>query len=112
MKLIKNGTIILFIGILGLFIIIGAGLCEYFSYQSDPTSYTQQEITAMEIEPININTAGFEELDKLPTLDDQQIQNIIDYRRENGEFTSKEDVIMVKGIGKKTYQKIALYITV
>lgn len=111
MKSIKNGTIILIIGVIGLLIIIGTVFFSYFDYLKPPQSDTPQDIASMESKPININTAAVEELSKLPGLTIKQAQSIIDYREENGSFTLPEDILKVKGIGKKTYQKIAFYIT-
>ena len=111
MKYIKNGTIILIVGVIGLLIIIGTVFYGYFDYLKPPQSYTPQQIAAMESEPININTAAAEELRKLPGLTSKQAQSLVDYREENGSFTSPQDILKVKGIGKKTYQKIVFYIT-
>lgn len=111
MKFIKNGTMILIIGVIGLFAVIGTVFYSYYDYLKPPESNTPQEIAAMEIEPIDINTATAEELCALPGLSKKQAQSIVDYRDENGAFEAAEDIIDVKGIGKKAYQKIALYIT-
>ena len=52
-KLIKNGTIILIIGVIGLIAVIGAELYTHDVDQQLPKGYTAEEIAAMKIEPIN-----------------------------------------------------------
>ena len=111
MKLIKNGTIILIIGVIGLLAVIGAELYVHNRYEQLPKGVTAEEIAAMKLEPININTASVDELSVLPWLNKKQAQSIIDYREKNGRFRSAEEIINIKGISENTYQKIALYIT-
>lgn len=61
---------------------------------------------------ININTASKEGLMTLPSIGESIAQNIIEYRQENGDFKSIEEIKNVKRIGDKTYEKIKDYITV
>ena len=111
MKLIKNGTIILIIGVIGLIAVIGTELYIYAVDRQPPKGYSAEEIAALKIEPVNINTASVDELSALPGLSEKQAQSIIDYREENGRVRSAEEIINIKGISENTYQKIALYIT-
>ncbi len=60
---------------------------------------------------ININTATLQQLDTLPGVGPTTAQNIIDYREENGEFDSIEDLIEVAGIGEATLNEIRENIT-
>ncbi|HGJ66901.1 TPA: helix-hairpin-helix domain-containing protein [bacterium] len=61
---------------------------------------------------ININTAGIEELDKLPGIGPVKAKNIIDFRKEHGNFKSIEEITNVKGIGDKTFENIKNMITI
>lgn len=55
---------------------------------------------------ININTADSEELQTLDGVGPVTAEKIIDYREENGQFSSIEDIKNVSGIGDKTFEKL------
>ena len=59
---------------------------------------------------ININTADAEELTKLDGISDVLAERIVEYREENGKFSSTEEVKEVYGIGDGIYKKIKNYI--
>lgn len=61
---------------------------------------------------ININAATAEELESLDGIGEKTAQAIIEYRNENGGFSSTEEIKNVKGIGDKTFENIAAFITV
>ena len=61
---------------------------------------------------ININFASLSELVQLPGIGDVIAQNIIDYRNKYGQFKSKEELINVKGVGEKKFEKIKDLISV
>ena len=61
---------------------------------------------------ININTANWAELDLLPYIGPTLSQRIIQYREKNGEFKKIDDLLKVKGIGKKNLEKIREYVEV
>ncbi len=69
-------------------------------------------LSAGEDAPININTASAEELETLPRIGPKIAQRIIRYRTRHGPFRRKEDLMKVKGIGKKTLEKLQDLITV
>jgi competence protein ComEA len=63
---------------------------------------SQEEVaapTATGSELVNINTATLDELDALPRIGPALAQTIIEWRDENGPFTSLEDLDAVPGIG-------------
>ena len=61
---------------------------------------------------VNINTANLETLETLTGIGKSKAQSIIDYREQNGNFTSIEDIKKVSGIGDSIYEKIKDHITV
>ncbi len=56
---------------------------------------------------VNINSASAEELCTLKGIGTKTAGAIIKYRKENGRFECKEDLMKVKGIGKKKYSAVA-----
>ena len=61
---------------------------------------------------ININIATQSELKDVPGIGDVLASRIVDYRRQNGDFSRIEDIKNVSGIGDKRYQAIEDKITV
>lgn len=83
------------------------------SRSSLPTLPTSSEVTGLQVEsgPININTATKEELESLPGIGPVIAGRIIDYRKTNGPFKRREDLLKVKGIGPKTFADLKDKIT-
>ncbi len=63
-------------------------------------------------EKLNINTASERDLLLLPKIGKSVAKNIISYRIEHGFFRKIDDIMNVKRIGPKTFEKIRNYITV
>lgn len=61
---------------------------------------------------VNINTATLTELQSLPRIGPSTAKKIVDYRNQNGYFKTINEITKIKGIGKKTFEKIKPNITV
>lgn len=61
---------------------------------------------------ININTASSEDLMTLPGVGQAKANLIIEYRTQNGSFSSKEDLMKISGIKEGVYNKIKDLITI
>ena len=46
----------------------------------------------------------------LPGIGEKTAANVIEYRTQNGNYTGSADLLKVKGIGKKTLEKIEGFI--
>ena len=64
------------------------------------------------IEPVDLNRAGVEQLVAVPGIGQVMAQRIIDFREEHGPFQRIEDLMKVKGIGEKSFQKLRRYFKV
>lgn len=61
---------------------------------------------------INLNTADAKQLETLPRVGPKMAQRIMEYRKANGDFKKIQDLLKVKGIGQKTFDKLKHLITV
>lgn len=61
---------------------------------------------------VSLNKATKEQLMTIKGIGESKANDIINYRQENGEFKSIEDIMNVKGIGNALFDKIKEYITV
>ncbi len=67
-----------------------------------PAGETRKEAT--KDGKVNINTATVEELKTLKGVGEKKAEAIIEYRKKNGSFQTKEDLMKVRGIGKKLFE--------
>jgi len=65
---------------------------------------------ALELEPVLVNQASSEMLERLPGVGPVIAQRIIAYRHQHGPFRSIEDLLKVKGIGNKTVKRLKPFI--
>ena len=61
---------------------------------------------------VNINTAAESQLMLLPRVGPSLAKKIVEYRQANGEFKAADELVLVPGIGDRTYELMAPYITV
>ncbi|MDP2207877.1 MAG: helix-hairpin-helix domain-containing protein [Bacteroidota bacterium] len=72
---------------------------------------SQQKKSLPKEKSINLNKADKTELMKLPGIGVTTADAIIKYREENNGFDDINQLLKVKGIGKKKLEKIAPYLT-
>jgi competence protein ComEA len=61
---------------------------------------------------VNINTASVEQLTTLPGVGPKLAARIVEYRQKSGAFKSTQELMNVKGLGEKNFQKIQGYLSV
>jgi len=61
---------------------------------------------------LNVNDASPVDLTTLPGVGKVTAEKIVAFRTENGPFKSVDDLIMVKGVGKKVLEKIRPLVTI
>jgi len=64
------------------------------------------------LKPININTATSEELQQVPGIGPVTAEKILAMRKSYGAFKSVDDLLAIKGLGKKRLEKMRKYLTV
>lgn len=84
----------------------------YVASRSKAAQKNDEKISKPDSYRININTATKDELMKIPKIGPVTAERIILYRKENGRFNSVEELIKVKGIGKKTMERIKGEVTI
>jgi competence protein ComEA len=62
--------------------------------------------------PVNINAATSEELQQVPGIGPATAEKILQMRKSYGSFKSVDDLLAIKGIGKKRLDKMRKYLTV
>ncbi len=64
-----------------------------------------------QLQPVNLNKAGIEELQTLQGIGPSLAGRIIKFREENGRFEKIEDLTKVSGIGPSKFEKIKAHVT-
>ena len=62
--------------------------------------------------PIDINTAGIEQLEQLPGIGPVTAKSIFDFRKKSGPFRRVEDLLAIRGISEKRFVAIRPYVIV
>ena len=61
---------------------------------------------------VNINTASAALLGYVSGIKKNIAKNIVDYRKENGDFKNRKEVLKVKGLGAKAFEQLAGFIVI
>lgn len=62
-------------------------------------------VRKLEVKSIDVNSAGVDELIKLPGVGQTLAHRIIEYRQRNGNFKNIAELLKIKGIGEKKLNK-------
>ena len=60
----------------------------------------------------NINTASWALLSHISGIKKTVAKNIVDYRKENGNFKNRKEILKVKGVGPKAYEQMAGFLVI
>lgn len=83
-----------------IFVLITGSILRYFYPRIEPED---RNISPF---PVNINTAGREELTRLPGIGNIYAERIIKFRKREHLFKRKEEIMEIKGIGRKTFENL------
>jgi len=86
----------------------------FYDISEGDENYNYESEKSVEIEiskKININTADKNELTKITGIGPSKAEKILTFRNNVGRFEKMEDLLQIKGIGKKTLEKIKEEIT-
>jgi competence protein ComEA len=81
------------------------------SAQRDQGANAAPTTEAAALGVVNLNTASEEELVRLPGVGPAKAQAILRMREQRGPFKRVEDVMHVRGIGRKTFRKLQPMLT-
>jgi competence protein ComEA len=60
---------------------------------------------------VNINAASADQLSALPGIGAKLAARIVEYRQKTGAFKSVQELMNVKGVGEKNFEKLQPYLT-
>lgn len=93
-------------------IILCGAVLRFLNIKTNNAVASLNENTKVEEKfPININTAGLQDLERIPGIGQVMATRIVQYRDSHGKFVSLEDIKKVKGIGNKKFEMMKNYIT-
>ena len=77
-----------------------------------PSAALAQKAKPTSTEKVNLNTASVEQLQSVPGIGPSMAKRILEHRSKNGKFSKIEEILNVKGIGEKSFQKMKDRLTV
>lgn len=108
----KNGKwVIIILGLIFVVLIVCADIF-FFNTRYEHIEYDKTQAADMEYEKININTATVEDFYALGEIGKTLADKIVDYREDNGDFDSVDDIGKIDGISKTAFERIKPFLTI
>ena len=85
-----------------------AALALAFTVSAAPTLAAGKPAPAGKV---NVNTASAEQLTAVPGIGPKLAARIVEYRQKSGAFKSIQELMNVKGVGEKSFQKLQPHLT-
>ena len=106
--LVEKATLFLLI----IFFLLGLGLVQWRRQQPSFTLSVLSEKSPVPVPSpkISLNSATVEELTRLPGIGPKLALRIVVFRTRQGRFVSLNDLLEVKGIGPRLYERITPYL--
>lgn len=73
---------------------------------------TKEAGSSKSTSPVDLNKASENQLTEVPGIGPSLAKRIVEFRNENGDFRRVEDLLKIRGIGEKSFQKIRPHVTV
>lgn len=86
-------------------------LGQWFGWGRLATSHSPP-LTSPPVYRVDVNRANWPELAQLPGIGETRARQIVESRENEGPFRNANDLQRIKGIGPKTVERIARYVTV
>jgi competence protein ComEA len=95
--------------IVGLAALFTLGATALAHADAAPTAQVEKQAAATGT--VNINTASEAEIADLPGIGPSKATNVVTYRQRHGAFARVEDIMKVKGFGRKVFAHLKQYLS-
>lgn len=85
---------------------------EYENYADKPKKFLDANIEQSSVSIVDINSAKFKELQKIPGVDYEIAKNMIEFRIDKGGFKSVQELQLIDGITEEKYKKMLPFVRV
>lgn len=79
---------------------------------SQQSTLNSSDVKTNTNQPLNLNSATEEQLKNIPGIGPSKAKEILNYREQNHGFNSIDDLMKIKGFGKKTFEKLKEHFTI
>lgn len=84
---------------------------DVLSESLDSSDGRNQQATSSSTGLVHLNKADVFELELIPGIGPVKAQAIVEYRKQHGDFSEVEEVLLVNGIGPVTFENMRSHIT-